>query len=362
MKLQVLSSVSLILFKGCVINSCTQLICAFFVCVDGNNLRGDIPEEIKGLSSLEEVRITNQTLISEPSLSGLTNVDALGLLPNLISLDLSRNQLPIVIPTEFTELSNLEGLFLDHNQFVGSIPKSLGDLTRLKCLRLDYNILDGNAAPGTLDLKNLEQLSLEGNNALIIPNLHYTSFLNLKVLNLNDVEIIARELPNNVQRLSNLEVLELDNTGLAGGLPVEIKSLTSLKVLSIATNALSGTIPWSSLKSDNLEVINFADNDLSGRLPEDIGRLSNLVRLDLSRNRFTGTISSIFGELTSLTSLDLSNNQMRGELPTDLGLLKSLGMIGWNDRELDSVLTAIGFVCLTFFSFALNRVHQPRGQ
>ena len=60
---------------------------------------------------------------------------------NLISLNLSDNQLTGSIPPEIGNLTNLTELRLDYNQLTGSIPSEIGNLTNLEWLTLNNNQL-----------------------------------------------------------------------------------------------------------------------------------------------------------------------------------------------------------------------------
>ncbi|KAJ3018707.1 UNVERIFIED_CONTAM: hypothetical protein HDU68_011016 [Siphonaria sp. JEL0065] len=55
-------------------------------------------------------------------------------LPNLIVMDLNRNQFTGLMPSTFSYLSNLRWLQLQHNKFSGSVPFGLSDyISQLEC-------------------------------------------------------------------------------------------------------------------------------------------------------------------------------------------------------------------------------------
>ena len=80
--------------------------------LQGNQLKGEIPQE-------------------------------LGNLANLTFLNLSYNQLTGEIPTELGGLTNLKDLWISDNQLKGEIPQELGNLANLTDLNLSYNQLTG---------------------------------------------------------------------------------------------------------------------------------------------------------------------------------------------------------------------------
>ena len=80
----------------------------------------------------------------------------------VIQLDLRDNQLRGEIPPELGGLSNLTGLVLGANQLTGEIPPELGRLSNLTRLRLSNNQLTGCIPEGLRDIANndLGQLNL----------------------------------------------------------------------------------------------------------------------------------------------------------------------------------------------------------
>jgi Leucine-rich repeat (LRR) protein len=292
--------------------------------LDDNNLRGSIPEEIKALSLLEEVRITNHTSRNSINLGLLTQVAALGALTNLQILDLSWNQLETTIPREFFHLTNLEALYLDHNEFHGVIPDELNALTNLKRLHLEDNLLEGWAGLAIVQNIKLEELVLDDNKQLKLLGWNLDGLTNLQVLSLGGADIEYQQIPLSLRFMLNLTVLNLENTGLDGTIPAELQLSTTLQTFSLHDNFLEGSIPWLKF-SENLVDLDLGSNSFSGVLPMEIGRFANLTSLHLAKNDFSGTIPSTIGQLTSLRKLDLSRNDLNGMLPTELGLLTSLG-------------------------------------
>ena len=120
-----------------------------------NQLTGEIPPELGGLSNLTGLTLYNNQLTGEipPELGGLSN---------LTSLTLGGNQLTGEIPPELGRLSNLTWLWLSNNQLTGEIPPELGRLSNLRSLGLSYNQLTGEIPPELGGLSNLRWLYLSG--------------------------------------------------------------------------------------------------------------------------------------------------------------------------------------------------------
>ncbi|XP_039133250.1 receptor-like protein EIX1 [Dioscorea cayenensis subsp. rotundata] len=86
------------------------------------------------------------------------------LLPLLISVDLSRNELSGEIPEELMYLSYLQNLNLSENHLTGRIPEKIGMLLRVESLDLSKNDLSGTIPTTMIMLTFLSHLNLSYNN------------------------------------------------------------------------------------------------------------------------------------------------------------------------------------------------------
>ncbi|XBI33959.1 receptor-like protein EIX2 [Triticum urartu] len=83
---------------------------------------------------------------------------------DLVSIDLSFNQLTGRIPEEIVALDALIILNLSWNQLSGKIPNKLGALHALESLDLSRNMLSGRIPPSLSDITYLSYLNLSDNN------------------------------------------------------------------------------------------------------------------------------------------------------------------------------------------------------
>ncbi len=241
---------------------------------------------------LEELNLSRNNLVGMiPSeISGLTELDA---------LYLSGNHLTGPIPDGFTRLSELRRLQLGNNSLSGSIPHELGNLSNLEWLSLFQNSLSGSIPPSIGNLLNLEHLNLETNS-------------------------LSGQIPPEIGNLSSLEWLGLRKNFLTGSIPTEFGDLSNVSIIDLGENSLSGSIPAELTNLSKLEWLVLPENSLSGTIPTEIGRITTLELLDLEENFFSGTIPVEFGNLSALWHLNLSANSLSGEVPAELGNLLRL--------------------------------------
>lgn len=128
------------------------------------------------------------------------------------------NNLKGKLPIELGLLSNLVSLDLDQNYVEGSIPSELGDLSKLEYFSAYQNQLNGNIPPELGSLKNLIQLNLWGNN-------------------------LSGNIPPDLGGLDSLFNLNLSHNNLNGSLPTNLGDLGNIRWLNLNGNKLSGAIP-----------------------------------------------------------------------------------------------------------------------
>lgn len=145
----------------------------------GNGLSGAIPWHLSNVTAMTGKYVKDPMIDSEPYggyshmfytynfssvvVKGRELNYGIGIL-DLVSIDLSFNQLTGKIPEEIAALDALINLNLSWNKLSGKIPNKLGALRALESLDLSRNTLSGRIPSSLSDLTYLSYLDLSDNN------------------------------------------------------------------------------------------------------------------------------------------------------------------------------------------------------
>ncbi|PON55393.1 Leucine-rich repeat domain containing protein [Parasponia andersonii] len=380
--------------------------------LSGNNLQGQIPSSISGFKNLEQLDI------SWNNFSGVVELETILELKNLTLLQLSGNNLSILLPkpgsnvsipkfqvvglrscklTEFPNiLENQNELFwleLSNNNIHGLIPTWIwnGSKESLQYLDLANNFLTGfEESPVLLPWSALRVLRLSSNvlrGPIPIPSPTTEIFLASQ----NE---LSGEIPRRLCDLNSLGTLDLSYNNLSGLLPRCLgNSANSLSFLKLRSNKFHGTIPLMFTKASNLRMMDLSLNKFQGHLPRSLENCTMLEHLDISSNKindsfpfwlgnlpylkvvilrsntFRGAIASSFQNNQSFRSLqiiDLSHNHFNGEIPRkllhSLDSIKSVAMEKLTYMKENKYLSIeiCGWIAQFHYSFTLTNKGTER--
>ncbi|GFP81317.1 probable LRR receptor-like serine/threonine-protein kinase at3g47570 [Phtheirospermum japonicum] len=204
------------------------------------------------------------------------------------------------------------------------------NLPNLATLGLSGNQIEGQIPPNIWKCRELQILSLSINrfNGEIPSEIGSLSMLRELYLGVNDfIGLIPKEIGN----CTSLKRLVLSYNHLTGELPRELGHLSFLEAFSVSNNSLSGSIPSSIFNISTLKVLQFSFNQFSGSLPLKLS-LFNLEELFLDNNELNGKIPSSITNSSKLISLQLTGNAFSGSIPNfgNLRLLQNLFISGNN--------------------------------
>jgi len=233
----------------------------------GNGLHGTLPEEFGYLTSLEQLTIDRNLMLTSSiptTFSKFTNLRKLSLLFNNLQEPWSEGLLD-----DMTELSEL---YLNYNDFNMTVPVDISNCTSLTELGLGGNKLHGSIPSEYGKLKNLTLLELNEN--------YLTGNLPITLISSGNTSV--------------LEILDLQNNRLNGTLPAELGNLHYINKLYLSNNDFQGGLPESlgniGKKSEKYKTIGLDGNRLSGIIPPELANISNLYSLNLTSNLFTGEV------------------------------------------------------------------------
>lgn len=302
--------------------------------LQGNQLAGGIPDQIRDLASLTVLELSDNNL-------DLPIPDAVLDLEHLRVLSLWNNRLEGVIPEDIGRLSKLEECLLSGNILDGEIPDGFGTITGLNRLWLDFNVLTGPIPPELADLEELTELFLDDN--------HLTGSLPSELADLPNLvslhagyNLLNGDIPPELGNLPRLRNLSLAGNRHDGTIPLDLSKLDSLTTLDLSGNLLFGEIPYTFGELRMLTHLDLSQNTLTGSIPPSIAGILSLSELRLQRNRFSGIIPPSLSEATALKYVDLSYNQLVGELPVSLGSLENLEYLDLSFNAFSDGLEALG--------------------
>ena len=286
-----------------------------------NRLEGEIPwQSLAGLKNLQWLYLNDQSyfrgqFINSPQfinddanyLHGSLPANVGSYPPNLAWLDLSNNRLSGEIPQAMERLDGLGGIYLSGNQFTGCVPiplfqvstNDLADLGLEPCYDADSDrraliafhvAMNGDNWTNKWDMgktmSSWHGVSLDENGRVIRLSLNSNELSNLHIS--FDGSIRYNEGMANLGRLSELQILVLQNNHLGGTIPGELGNLDNLEIVNLSSNNFTGTIPGELGNLSKLKYLGLHNNNLSGAIPSTLARLGALEYLYVSgdENRF----------------------------------------------------------------------------
>ncbi|KMZ71038.1 hypothetical protein ZOSMA_18G01380 [Zostera marina] len=179
---------------------------------------------------------------------------------------------------------------------------------------------------------NLDENSLTGD----LPDFLWT-LTEMETMELGRNQL-SGNIPNYIWNLTNLETLDLYNNSFEGSIPLSIGNLINLKILNLEGNFFQGSIPSSIGNLVDLDILYLSNNNFEGEILNSLGNLTKLRILDLEGNSFQGSIPSSIGNLFYLEELDLSKNSFSSHLPQEIGNLKKLKELDLSENNFTGLI------------------------
>ncbi|RLM58115.1 hypothetical protein C2845_PM18G09420 [Panicum miliaceum] len=275
----------------------------------------DWPHVVSRLPSLRFLRL------SGCSLTG-TLPEWVGQLTSLVSLDLSRNSYAGPL-AEFigNNLTGLRILDLSWNNFTGPLPESISYLGGLRTLDVSYNNLNGVITEEHFrNLRSLQHIDLSSNSLNIEISSKWQPPFRLRSANFATCGM-GPLFPAWLQWLVDVDYLDISSTGINDKIPDWLpRAFSDARYLSMSRNKLSGQLPANVEIMSSLEELDLNNNTLTGQLPK---LPWNLTYLDICINSLSGSLPANIG-LPKLQVLSIASNSITGRLPRSICKCKGL--------------------------------------
>ncbi|MEX0686172.1 MAG: T9SS type A sorting domain-containing protein [Balneolales bacterium] len=282
------------------------------------NRTGVIPEWFGELTSLE--RLMGGGIGGEDDIGGEIP-ESMQFLPNLWDFTLSGGNWSGEIPDWIADLPSLEIVTFNDVAWTGSLPESFGDASDMRRIYITGSEIEGNIPEVWQNLTRMEIIDLSNNSNMElgeIPDWMAQNWTELEHVDLSNTGVTG-EIPDNFADLTGLERLILkDNPQLIGDLPNWI-STSNLRQLSLSNSGFNiSEIPEWIDNWDRLDALELGGYGIEGSIPDWLGNENlapTLTVLALDNNNFSGEIPSSLGNLFLLDSLNLANNDLSGDIP-----------------------------------------------
>ncbi|KAL6897986.1 hypothetical protein ACP4OV_006582 [Aristida adscensionis] len=292
---------------------------------------------------------TSECRVTHLNVTGFWNIADIPLalfnLTELVTLDLSNNNLSGSIPPEVGNLTKLETCcstrHFNNNHLGGLFPPESSQLRNLQSLWMFDNYIEGPVPQFIENLTNLKNLRIYGMKLQGPIPKKFSNLRNLENLMIGDLED-GQSSFDFIADGSNLATLSLRKCGIVGQLPSNPPNLPKLKYLDLRSNNLSGPIQLlSPYKSSTYLYV--GENNLSGPLPSEFVQLS--LALDVSYNpSLSGTLPNNPGR-GSINYIGTSIDASRTIDSKNLTLLNCLHMKECSRNSSTKTLTSFAINC-----------------
>ncbi|CAH2104910.1 unnamed protein product [Euphydryas editha] len=229
-------------------------------------------------------------------------------LHNLRRFYINKNGLKQVEANTFSDLERLEVLDLSNNQIITIHPKSFNKLAYLKQVNLhgnniesfDFMAIQNNVALSEVDFSKNKLKSIS-------PNIINRGF-DVETFNISSNNLY--ELPNSLNMLSKLNVLDASSNYIKNFDGNVINNIQTLKEIKLHSNKITEIRSGSFRDLSNLETIDLENNQLEIIHPLAITNLPKLVSIYLNRNHIIDIPDRAFSNLPKLRIIEMQSNRL----------------------------------------------------
>ena len=220
------------------------------------------------------------------------------------------------IPSVIADLKYLRTLRLRKNPFlIGEIPPAIGKLTNLVSLDLSWNNISGSVPAFLSNLKKLWFLDLSFNKLSGTIPASFSTFPEIIGIDLSRNQLTG-SIPESFGHFQGtVPTLVLSHNKLSGEIPASLGNMNFARIL-ISRNNFSGSALMFFKASKTSDTIDISRNNFAFDFSEASFMEQTLVELDISHNKIWGSIPSRITDCVMLQSLNVSYNRLCGKIPS----------------------------------------------
>ncbi|XP_071727446.1 probable LRR receptor-like serine/threonine-protein kinase At1g56130, partial [Rutidosis leptorrhynchoides] len=190
-------------------------------------------------------------------------------------------------------------------------------IVSLSCRSFSSNNFNGRLPVDLGKLTSLEQLYIDSSGVSGPFPQEFSNLKSLHTLWASDNGFTGK-LPEFFGTFTNLTTLRLEGTSLEGPIPSSYAALTKLEDLRIGDLSSEDSTLDFLVNLSSLSILSLRSARVTGEIPSQIGTFANLQTLDLSFNKLTGSIPNSFQDSQSLHFLYLGSNSLNGQIPSNI--------------------------------------------
>ncbi|XP_022941244.1 probable leucine-rich repeat receptor-like serine/threonine-protein kinase At3g14840 [Cucurbita moschata] len=315
------------------------------IALKSQSLQGTLPPDLVRLPFLQQIDLSRNYLSGQiPSEWGSTN---------LVNISLLGNRLTGLIPEEIGNITTLENLVLEINQLSGSIPQALGNLPQLQRLHLTSNNFSGKLPMSLGKLTTLKEFRIGDNNfSGPIPNF-IRNWTNLTELSIQ-ASGLSGPIPSDIGLLTKLSDLRIsDLSGAPSPFP-RLRNLEDITILILRSCNITGRLPNFLDRMPSLRILDLSFNKLSGQIPTRFNALKGLDNIFLTGNMLNGSVPDW---MLKGNGIDLSYNNFTVEVAGESCRSQKVNLFASSSQDSDyGILSCLaGSSCSkTWYSLHIN--------
>lgn len=261
----------------------------------------------------------------------------------LIAFNVSWNLISRLNDTSlFERADQLLTIDLSHNQIRSISKNAFNRFGKLQNLNLSFNHIENLDESTFLHLQDLKVLKLNHNNLRFLRNvLNKTTSLTHLDLSRSNIISIARAIFNQTHKLQSLYL----NHNQMGTIP-DLQHVTELEILDLSSNQITRLFGTTFIRLKKLQILNLHDCNLAHMDAKTFSRLSSLHTLNVSHNLYGRPKDGIITEwfmvkngftlsFTSLEQMNRSTENLRKHLRIDMS------KNGWSCEDMPEAMREV---------------------